>query len=49
MVGWIVNAHAGTRSASPPNIAVFYWRMVGVSAYARMRDINAERGSLKPI
>src|SRR5271165_5467233 len=45
----IVSARFGTLSGSPPNIAAFCWRVMGVSAFSRVRDMSAERGSLKPI
>ena len=45
----MVRARSGTSSSRPPNIAAFCWRVVGVSVLSRVRERNAESGSLKPI
>src|SRR6516165_6267647 len=45
----IVTALFGTLSGSPPNMAAFCLRVTGVSAFSRVRDISADKGSLKPI
>ena len=45
----IVRARGGTLSGSPPNMAAFCWRVTGVSAFSRVRDLSADKGSLKPM